>query len=126
MTFVDELLVIGCRTVSLVDGEIIVGVISPGIVAVELADREQLDCVHTEALYIRNLSDGGTHGAVAEALPFSSRKITEKHLIYHEVSLGGTFEIICLPFVGAEIVIEDSHRARSTLSDRKFRHVGID
>ena len=55
MALVDEFLVFLARSICLVEGEVVVRVVSPAEVAVEFMDRHQLDCIDSEFLDIVEL-----------------------------------------------------------------------
>lgn len=57
MANVDKFLVILRCTICLVGGEIEVGIVSPGYIAVELVDGKKLDGVYTEFFEVRYFFD---------------------------------------------------------------------
>ena len=106
MAGVDEVAVVVGRAVGFVGREVEVGVIAPGVVAVELHDGHELDGVDAERFEVGDAVDGLTDCAVGVGSADSAREVAEEHFVDDELRMVGHDEAFC-PFIVVDVATVD-------------------
>ena len=121
----NEVLKVGGRTVGFVRCHIEVGVVAPGIVAVEFHYGKQFDCIDAELFEIRNLFDGGLDGAFGISFAFCAGEVAKEELIDYEVTMVGNLEVGEL-IVSVEVATIDGKHGVVEFVVGILRHIGPD
>ena len=123
VALVDEAAIVVGRAVGLIGGEIEIGIVAPGVVAVEFHDRQEFDGIDAQVEEVVEFRNYALDGAFAAGLAFGAGEVTNQQFVDYEVALRDALEVGHLPVVIVHLRVENGYGGATDMCRGVGRHI---